>query len=288
MRDQAEMLRLQMLKSQGQHSRSIAIVSGKGGVGKSNFSTNFAHALLARGKKVIIVDMDIGMGNIHILLGVTPRNSLKDYLDGTNSLAEVINRTSNGLDFISGGSGLDKVMEWKPAMFDRLMEAFEYLQKAYDFILFDMGAGATERAIDLVLAVEEVIVISTTEPTSVTDAYSMMKFICLRDPDKSFHLVSNRVPPNDDGNDTATRLQFAMRKFLGKETKILGFLPEDPAVQKAVLAQQPYILLYPKAPASKRMIAIAETFVQKEPDEAVQKESGFLKKLRSIFMKGRG
>ncbi|WP_338655888.1 MinD/ParA family protein [Sporosarcina psychrophila] len=277
-----------MLKSQGKLSKSIAIVSGKGGVGKSNFSTNFAHALLAKGKKVIIIDMDIGMGNIHILLGMAPRNSLTDYLLNKVEIDEVVNEAPGGLSFISGGSGLDMVMEWSAAMFDRLIQAFEYLQQKYDFILFDMGAGATQRSIELIVAVDEIIVISTTEPTSITDAYSMMKFICLQDPDKVFSIVSNRVSKGDDGNDAVTRLQYAMRKFLGKETKILGFLPEDPVVHKAVLAQEPFLLLYPKAPISQRMMAIAESFVSPSSEEGFKQGEGFLGKMRSIFAKGRG
>ena len=98
-------------------------------------------------------------------------------------------------------------------MFNRLILAFEQLQKNYDFILFDMGAGATQRSIDLILAVDEIIVISTTEPTSITDAYSMMKFICLQDPEKTFHIVSNRVSKGDDGNDAVTRLQLQCGNF---------------------------------------------------------------------------
>jgi flagellar biosynthesis protein FlhG len=288
MRDQAETLRLKMLKSRGELSRSIAIVSGKGGVGKSNFSTNFAHALLSQGKKVIIVDMDIGMGNIHILLGMAPRYSLKDYLLGKEELKEVINETPEGLHFISGGSGLDNVLEWSREMFDHLIQAFEYLQKKYDFILFDMGAGATQRSIELIVAVDEIIVISTTEPTSITDAYSMIKFICLQDPDKTFHMVSNRVSRGDEGNDAVIRLQYAMRKFLNIETTILGFLPEDPTVHKAVVAQKPFLLLFPNAPISKRMIVIAETFVGASSDVGFKQGEGFLGKLRNIFTKGRG
>jgi len=288
MRDQAETLRLKMMKSQGGLSKSIAIVSGKGGVGKSNFSTNFAFALISKGKKVLIIDMDIGMGNIHILLGITPRYSLRDYLLGTKELEVVINEAPGGLSFISGGSGLDAVMEWSSEMFERLIQAFEYLQKEYDFILFDMGAGATQSSIELIVAVDEIIVISTTEPTSITDAYSMMKFICLQDPEKMFSIVSNRVTKGDDGNDAITRLQYAMRKFLGKETKILGFLPEDPVVHKAVIAQEPFLLLFPNAPISKRMFAIAETFVSPSTTEDVKIGDGFLGKLRSLFTKGRG
>lgn len=288
MRDQAEILRLRMLKSKGELSRSIAIVSGKGGVGKSNFSTNFAHALLAKGKRVIIVDMDIGMGNIHILLGMAPRYSLKDYLLGQEQLFEIINETPEGLHFISGGSGLENVLEWSKDMFDLLIQAFEFLQQRYDFILFDMGAGATQRSIELIVAVDEIIVISTTEPTSITDAYSMMKFICLQDPDKKLHMVSNRVSRDEEENEAVLRLQYAMRKFLGKETTILGFLPEDPIVHKAVVAQKPFLLLFPSAPISKRMKIIAENFVGASLDEVSKQGEGFLGKLRSIFTKGRG
>ena len=287
MRDQAETLRLRMLESQKKVSRSIAIVSGKGGVGKSNFSTNFAYALHSKGKKVIIIDMDIGMGNIHILLGMTPRNSLKDYLVGGRELEGVINSTPEGLDFISGGSGLDAVLDWSESMFDRLITAFEQLQKEYDIILFDMGAGATRSAIEILVAIDEIIVISTTEPTSITDAYSMMKFICIRDRDKIFNIVSNRVSKYDDGNNAVDRLQFAMRKFMQKETTILGTLPEDPVVHKAVLRQKPYLLLYPSSPISKGMMEIATRYLHKESETDRKETIGFLGKLKSMFTKGR-
>ena len=98
------------------------------------------------------------------------------------------------------------MLDWSEDMFERLLAGFQQLQKDYDFILFDMGAGATQRSIELIIAVDEVIVISTTEPTSIMDAYSMMKFICLKDPDKKFSIVSNRVSKFDDGNDAVTTI----------------------------------------------------------------------------------
>ena len=287
MRDQAETLRLKMLESQGKLSRSLAIVSGKGGVGKSNFSTNFAYALLSKGKKVLIIDMDIGMGNIHILLGMATQSSLKDYLVGEQGIDAVINQSPEGLDFISGGSGLDTVLDWSDNMFARLITAFEQLQKEYDFILFDMGAGATRSAIELLVAIDEIIVISTTEPTSITDAYSMMKFICMRDPDKTFNIVGNRVSKHDDGNGAVTRLQFAMKKFLQKETKILGLLPEDPVVHRAVIRQKPYLHLYPSAPISKRMMELADSFIHTGTGAAKEDETRFLHKLKNMFTRGR-
>ncbi len=287
MRDQAEILRQKMLAADGALARSIAVVSGKGGVGKSNFSTNFAYALIAKKKKVVIVDMDIGMGNIHILLGQTPKYNLMDYLVGKEGIEATINETNEGLHFISGGSGLDQVVEWSDSMFENLIHAFEYLQKNYDFILFDMGAGATEKSIELIMAIDEVIVISTTEPTSITDAYSMMKFIVMKDPETTFYLVSNRVPKKQDGDESVLRLQFAMKKFLQKETKILGYLPEDAAVQKAVIAQRPYFLVYPNAAISKKLSLMTEVFTSVNAEQNEQQASNFIKKLKNIFVRGR-
>lgn len=286
MRDQAENLRQKMMASQGKLARSIAVVSGKGGVGKSNFSTNFAYALIAKGKKVVIVDMDIGMGNIHILLGQTPKYSLMDYLVGLEGIQSIINETKEGLHFISGGSGLDQVLEWSNEVFDRLTIAFEHLQKEYDFVLFDMGAGATQRTIELIMAIDEVIVISTTEPTAITDAYSMMKFIVMKDPDKSFYLVGNRVPKKKNESESVLRLQFAMKKFLQKETMILGTLPEDVVVQKAVIAQQPYILAYPTAPISRKLVKMTEVFTSFQSEKEAEKSFNFISKLKSIFGRG--
>lgn len=276
-----------MLASSGELARTIAVVSGKGGVGKSNFSTNFAHALLKQGKKVVIVDMDIGMGNIHILLGKSPQHSLMDYLIGTEGINSIINQTEEGLDFISGGSGLEAIMEWSDDTFERLTVAFEHLQRTYDFVLFDMGAGATKRVIELLIAIDEIIVISTNEPTSITDAYSMMKFIFMKDPDKSFYLVGNRVTKANGGNDAVLRLQFAMKKFLQKETTILGFLPEETVVQKSVIAQTPYFLTHPNALISKRLLTMTEVFTNFNRKQENQKRLGFIGTLKNIFTRGR-
>lgn len=288
MRDQAEALRLKMMKEERTAARSIAVISGKGGVGKTNFTTNFASSLLAQGKSVIIVDMDIGMGNVHILLGASAPFGLKEYLTGDRTLEEVITVSPGGLSFISGGSGLETVLEWTDGRFERLIQAFEALQQQFDYILFDMGAGASESAIELIVAVDEIIVIATSEPTSITDAYSMMKFICLRDTEKKFFIVNNRVQPKEDGNEAVTRLQFAMRKFLNKETTLLGTLPEDSAVHKSVVAQQPFTKLYPNAPISRRMNAIAANYISSGTDIDSKEGSTFLGQLKKIFARGRG
>lgn len=289
MRDQAEKLRMKMLDSQVVLGRSIAVVSGKGGVGKSNFSMNFANLLASKGKKVAIVDMDIGMGNIHILIGKTVKYSLNDYLEGNLTIEEVTFEGPNGLQYISGGSGMSSLLEWSEETFKRLIAAFETLQKSFDYILFDMGAGATNWSLDLLTSVDEIIVISTAEPTSIMDAYSMMKYIYLKDSEKTFYLLCNRAFTHEEGQDTINRLKMVMEKFLSKEVVTLGSLPEDPVVRKAVRQQVPFTIAYPDAPISKTMHRIVDRFIFHQTEEIhVPVESNrFLSKLKSIFSKGR-
>lgn len=283
MRDQAEELRIQMLLSQRKLGRSIAVVSGKGGVGKSNFSINFTAALSSIGNKVVLIDMDIGMGNVHVLLGKTAPTNLKDYLLGKVSIEEVLLEGPNNLHFISGGSGLSSVMEWDAAIFTRLIQAFVFLQKTYDFIVFDMGAGATAQTLELLVSVDDIIVISTSEPTSITDAYSMMKFIHTKDSDKKFYLLCNRAFTEEEGRDTNARLQLAMSKFLSKEVVILGSLPEDPSVRKAVKEQVPFSILYPHAEITKKMNLVVNKFSDAKMQETDTKQSKLISRLTNIF-----
>lgn len=289
MRDQAEKLRMQMLASQGALGRSIAVVSGKGGVGKSNFSTNFATQLVKQGKKVILIDMDIGMGNIHILMGKSVKYSLTDYLHGNIVLEDIIYEGPNGLQYISGGSGMTSLVEWTEPMFERLLTVFEQFQKSFDYILFDMGAGATTWSLDLLTSVDEIIVLTTAEPTSIMDAYSMMKYIYLKDDSKTFYLLCNRVYTQEEGKDTLSRLKMVMERFLSKEIEVLGSLPEDPVVRKAVREQVPFIIGYPEAPISKMIERIVERFIHHQTQEihAHDKPVNFLSKLKSIFSRGR-
>lgn len=289
MRDQAEILRMKMLESQGALGKSLAIVSGKGGVGKSNFTTNFAALLAKEGKNVVILDMDIGMGNIHILFGKTTEYSLKDYLQGNVTLEQAMFEGPNGVRYISGGSGMSALVEWSDSMFAALIEAFRQLQQSFDYILFDMGAGATNWSLDLLTSIDEIIVISTAEPTAIMDAYSMMKFIHLKDSEKTFYLLCNRVMSKEEGQETLSRLNGAMQKFMSKEVIPLGSLPEDPVVRKAVREQVPFTILYPNAPISKTMQQIVQRFLQETTEEihAPKHSNNFLTKLKSIFSKGR-
>lgn len=289
MRDQAEKLRMKMLENLGTLGRTIAVVSGKGGVGKSNFTTNFAIILAKLGKKVVVLDMDIGMGNVNILIGKNAQYNLKDYLVGNAPLSDVMLDGPNNLKYIAGGSGLSSIIQWSPTMFQSLLTAFETLQRNFDYILFDMGAGASNWSLDILTSIDEIFVLSTTEPTSVTDAYSMMKYIHLRDQNKKFYLVVNRAYTNEEGKETGIRLKNTMSKFLSKEIFLLGSLPEDPSVRKAVIDQVPFSISFPNSPISITLNEMVSKFVHAQIEEVyapVQTDS-FLKKLKNIFSKGR-
>lgn len=290
MRDQAETLRLRVKHTHV--AKSIAIVSGKGGVGKSNFSTNFSFNLAKKGYEVVIVDMDIGMGNIHILLGENTRRSLSDYLIGKCSLDEVTENFSGNIDYVSGGSAMTSVIEWNDLMFDRLITAFEMLQQKYDYIIFDMGAGATEWSLQLIESVDDIIVISTTEPTAIMDAYSMLKYIHMRNREKNMYVVCNRALSSEEGRQALKRLKNTAQQFLSKELHILGAVPEDIHVRKAVQQQQLFSILYDRAPATRAVRQIVETYVSGQTKTLAQiggeNPKSFVSKLKSMFSKGRG
>ncbi|MBM7698312.1 MinD/ParA family protein [Kurthia huakuii] len=287
MRDQAEKLRLKMENKRV--ATSIGVISGKGGVGKSNFSTNFSFNMAKKGYEIVIVDMDIGMGNVHILLGKKTKRTLMEYLTGQYSLEDVKEPFLDNIDYISGGSAMATVIEWNDLMFERLLSVFELLQQRYDYIIFDMGAGATEWSLQLIETLDDIIVISTTEPTAIMDAYSMMKYVHMRNSLKNMYIVCNRTLTIDEGKQTLKRLQNTAQQFLQKELKILGSIPEDIHVRKAVQQQQLFSVLYERAPATKAIQKIVETYETghiKSLDE--MDENRFMNALKSIFSKGRG
>ncbi|MDZ5711739.1 MinD/ParA family protein [Jeotgalibacillus haloalkalitolerans] len=283
--DQAETLRQKMMNLNKTQAKAIAVVSGKGGVGKSNFSINFASELAAKGNSVLLMDMDIGMGNVHILLGASSEKNILHYLEGDGLIEDVIVKVEGGFSYISGGSGLNKMVEWKDIEIQRLMDGFMLLQQSYDYLIFDMGAGASENGLELIMSADEVIVITTGEPTSIMDAYSMMKFIHMRDPEKSFALLCNRVMNPAEGKLALNRLSSAMNKFLQKEVRILGSLPEDPYVRRSVINQTPFTKLYPNSPASKTLKNMVHAYLEHNNGEVHNMKTRFTERLSAFFRK---
>ena len=272
-----------MLLNDSLPAKTVAIVSGKGGVGKSNISTNLSILLGKEDKKVLLFDLDIGMGNIHILLGSHHSYSIMDYIEEKElEIETIICENIHGISYISGGNGLKNIVEWKDNQIDRFFEVMEYAVQRYDYILFDMGAGATKETLEFLLAMDEIIVVTTPEPTSITDAYSMMKYIYLRDELKQFYLLCNRAEFKKEGLETITRLQETVRKFLNKEIISLGVLPEDSAVRKAVIHQTPLVVGYPASAMTLGLRTMVNQLIGKK-GSSDRRESGFIKNIRKLF-----
>lgn len=286
MKDQAENLR-KRLEMQKKHSmaKTLAILSGKGGVGKSNFSLNFAISLSKRGKRVLLFDMDIGMGNIDILIGQHSPYSIVDFFDNGLSLNEIMTSGPERISIITGGTGLTNLFSLDEEKFARFNDEFGSMLERYDYILFDMGAGITQDSAKFLLCVDELIIITTPEPTSVMDAYSTMKYIHSVNNEIPFFLVCNRVFTKREGKETIDRLQNALRKFLGTEIVPLGYLPDDRSVSKAVSRQIPFVLSYPEADVSKSLSEMTSRYVNhafgEEPN--IQK-SNFLQNMKRYFL----
>ena len=266
MGDQAELLRKKIKDQEiNTETRTIAVISGKGGVGKSNISLNFAITLANKGHSVLLFDMDIGMGNIDILLGLSSNYSIADFFtENPIALKDMITDIPGGIHYIAGGAGLSQFPRINKESFYTFTEQFTKLISDYDYVIFDMSAGLNETTLKFILSVDEVMVITTPEPTSITDAYSTMKFITLENKEIPFYLIVNRSNNEKEGIATYHRMSKVIQQFLGKKVIFLGVLPEDPNIQKAVRQQTPFIQFNGKSPSARALNEMAEKFCQRE------------------------
>ncbi len=274
----------QNIPQEGQQARVICVTSGKGGVGKTNFTLNLAIALSKENKRVVIIDADLGLANIDVVLGVLPKYSLLDVINGDRSIQEVAVRGPNDIKIISGGSGLLDLIDMPQEKIQRLIEKFNGLNQMADIILIDTGAGLSKAVLSFVLAAHEVIIVCTPEPTAITDAYAMIKTIGMRDRDKTIKLLINRVESTNEGKMTFEKLQNASSRFLNVNIEKLGYLTEDIHVSRSVKLQNPFLLQYPSSMASKNIEMIAQRILYDQvPQENFNSSKGFFSRVISLF-----
>ncbi|WP_025027640.1 MinD/ParA family protein [Caldalkalibacillus mannanilyticus] len=282
MRDQAEKLREQINRSQGnsvnKQTRIITVTSGKGGVGKSNFSLNFALSLLQQNKKVLIFDVDLGLANIDVLMGVSPRHNILQMIDKDLSIWDIVEEGPMGLQFIAGGSGFNHLFQLDERKLTKFFDELSSIHGQVDYVILDTGAGLSNENLRFILASDDVIVVTTPEPTSITDAYAVLKMIHSKDPQTDIKLVVNRCVSDKEGLQTARKLQLVAKQFLGKEVQVLGYIPDDQNVTKAVKKQNPFILEFPSTTAANAMNKIVQTFLN-IPTITTGGIKGFLKKM---------
>lgn len=283
MMDQAENLRKQIM-SQGTKlsTKAIAVVSGKGGVGKSNFSLNFSITLSKKGYRILLIDMDVGMGNVDILMGRSSEKTIVDYLTGSSTLKDIIMEGPEGLKYISGGSGLANLVN--TYRITNLAEELDKYFEEFDFLVFDMGAGINEDSLKFLLSVHEIFVITTPEPTSIMDAYSIMKYLHILEPDLPFYIVANRVNSNKEGQETIERLSKVLRKFLNRDSICLGVLPDDRTVVQAVKQQIPFSIYNPKSSITRSLENLVNRYVQHKLKEIPSyTHKSFVSKLKKFL-----
>lgn len=261
--DQAEQLR-NIIKRQNRvrHlARVITVTSGKGGVGKSNVSVNLAIELSRMGERVVVFDADFGLANIEIMLGVRPKYNLADMMFRGKSLREVISQGPDNIGFISGGSGLRELTNLDRDQIQNLVRMMYELDGFADVVIIDTGAGISNTVMDLVLASEEVLLVATPEPTSITDAYALLKTLCHQEDfyanRTKIWMIANRTRGYREGKELFEKLDAVVTKFLNLDMEYLGYIPYDEKLPKAVMRQQPVTVAYPNTVSSKAIYELA-------------------------------
>lgn len=281
MLDQAENLRRLANKDKAKKkAKIITITSGKGGVGKSNFVVNMGITLHKKGKKVLIFDADIGMGNDDVLMGVLPRYNVFDLLKGKD-VNEVVVEGPYGINLLPGGSGINYIENLEEKERLAFIEKLTSLDE-YDYIFIDTGAGINKNVLAFIACSEETIVITTPEPTSLTDAYSLIKATDHFKLINTANVIVNRAFSVKDGEETYNKLKRAVEKFLTIKINYLGSISEDRKLVEGVRAQVPFTILHPKCDASKSIERISNKLIGNASVENMGAE-GLFKKLFSLF-----
>ncbi len=229
-------------------ARIIAISSGKGGVGKTNLTVNLGIALSKLGKKVAVIDADLGMANVDVLLGIVPKYTLVNVIRNEKTMAEVMLEGPAGIRILSGGSGAMDLVNLNSKEVSHLIKGFMFLNKEVDYILIDTGAGIGKSVLSFIEAAKDVIMVVTPDPTSITDAYAVIKNINAGD--KSIKVIVNRVESNKDGQIVFSKISSAAKKFLDIDIENLGYIYEDKHVKKAVRVQNAFMVTAPHCLAS--------------------------------------
>jgi len=265
--DQAKQLRekIQQQKNLSQNrkpTKIIAVTSGKGGVGKSNFSLNFALSLIQHNKKVLIFDVDLGFANVDVLLGRTPKESIVTMLEKNLSIWDIIEEGPNGLLFITGGSGYTEMIHLGDDHFKKFFSEMSKLQSFVDYIILDTGAGLSDENLRFILSADDVMIVTTPEPTSITDAYALVKMVHAQNQKVHFNLIINQATNEKEGLETAEKFQNVVQQFLNKHIDILGYIPSDYHVSQAVKKQIPFLLSYPNSQCSTALLQLTRKYLQ--------------------------
>lgn len=287
--DQAEGLRniikKQEIRAAKHTARVITVTSGKGGVGKTSVSVNLAISLSRMGKKVILLDADFGLANVEIMLGIRPKYNLADLMFRGKNIRDIITYGPENIGFISGGSGINEMANLTREQVFYLIQKMEELDQLADIIIIDTGAGISSSVLEFVAASSEVLLVATPEPTSITDAYALLKSLnrcaSYQPGTTAVKMVANQVRDSRDTRELFEKIGTVVNKFLDIEVDFLGGIPYDANVSKSVMLQKPIIIAQPGSPVAKSVQRIANTLENKE--EEMGKRFGIMHLFSSVI-----
>lgn len=278
--DQATNLRRLVLETDNtKRTRTIAITSGKGGVGKTSLSVSLSIALAKTGASVTLLDADLGLANINVILGIIPKYNLYHVIKGKKKLKDVVIEVPEGIKIIAGASGFHQLANLENKQREHFLDAISELE-GDDYLIVDTGAGVSQNVLSFAMSADEIIVVTTPEPTAITDAYGIIKSIASQSSDKVVKLIVNRAQSVSEGKRVAQRVINIAGQFLNIKVESIGFVFEDMLVAKSVRNQKPFIVGYPKSKASGCVSVIANRIANKSVDLDESKGfSGFFKNL---------
>lgn len=259
-------------------TRVISITSGKGGVGKTNISLNLAYALAGLGQQVFVLDADLGLANIDVLLNLSPAFTMEHVLSGEKTINDIIITGPNQIKILPSSSGIHEMADLDQEDQSRLFRSLEQINQQMDYLLIDTGAGIASNVLRFNAAANELLVVVTPEPTSMTDAYSLIKVLATHYKVRNFSLISNSVISQQEGKAVFDRLHKVVSDFLGIQINYAGFVFKDPSLERAVRSQKLLLELYPNAPASRCITHLAQNLHQKAEmiPKADPNEPGFV------------
>ena len=259
----------------------FAVSSGKGGVGKTSISLNVAISCAMNDRKVLLIDADLNLASVDVFMGITPKKAVSDMILKNRKIEDVIIKTPYLIDLIPGYSGIIKMHEMDELVRNKIQTELSLLQRAYDFVFIDTGAGIGNNVLNFINMAEEAIIVITPEPASIMDAYAVIKLITMNGKFAKVNIIANMVSSFEEATGIFKKLRMVIKKFLDVKIVLIGYVLRDMSVLKAIKLQKPFINEFPNSKASLCIKPVGERLIRYEKKKIQEVNVSFLNKIVS-------